>query len=875
MKTSAEIRQLFLDFFKAKGHQVVPSASLVPANDQTLLFTNSGMVPFKEIFLGQQSPSSPCAVSAQRCVRAGGKHNDLENVGYTARHHTFFEMLGNFSFGDYFKQKAIVYAWEFLTQVAGLPADRLWVTVYQDDDEAASIWLDELGIHPDRLSRIGDKPGAKDFESDNFWTMGDTGPCGPCTEIFYDHGPEIAGGPPGTSEEEGDRYIEIWNLVFMQYNRDSLGGMSPLPRPSVDTGMGLERLAAVLQSHHDNYQTDILASLIQAAADCLGCTNQHQQSLKVISDHIRSSAFLIVDGVQAANEGRGYVLRRIIRRAIRHGYQLGRQSPFFHQLVDPLCQQMGLAYPELERARKRVVQVLKQEEVRFFETLERGMKIFHQTIGDLPNGKIPGEIIFRLYDTYGFPVDLTADIAREQGLEVDMAGFEHCMDKQRQRARAKDQFKVDYGNHLPVVAATDFTGYEQVSGRSTIIALSHQQQPVDVLNSGQSGHVVLKATPFYPRSGGQVGDQGSLFCGANFFEVSDTQKQGQAIIHSGQLKTGMLGIGDEVELAIDHGRRQKIALNHSATHLLHAALRQVLGEHITQMGSLVDAQRLRFDFSHPAPVSHNELSEIEALVNQEIRANHQAKTRVMELESAIQSGAIALFGEKYDQQVRVLSLGEFSIELCGGTHVQRTGDIGLFQIVVESGIAAGVRRIEAITGETALNWVNQSRHDLDKISTLLKSPQQEIVDKVNCMTQRLRAVDKELGQLKAILANAKGDDLADQAIEVGGIKVLAQVLDNTEVKVLRETVDRLKNKLGQSAIVLASVEHDQIRLIAGVSKALSQRLPAGELVNMVAQQVGGRGGGRADMAQAGGHDIQALPNALQSVASWVEQRLVR
>ncbi len=872
MKSSAEIRQMFLDYFQDKGHKIVPSSILVPGNDPTLLFTNAGMVQFKEVFLGREKRDYHRATSSQRCVRAGGKHNDLENVGYTARHHTFFEMLGNFSFGDYFKQDAIKYAWEFLTEVAGLPAERLWVTVYEDDNEAADIWLKQIGVDPDRFTRIGDKPG-KRFESDNFWSMGDTGPCGPCTEIFYDHGPEIEGGPPGTPEEDGDRYIEIWNLVFMQFNRDETGKMEPLPKPSVDTGMGLERLVAVLQDVHENYEIDLFVNLIQAAADVIGVKNEHQKSLRVIADHIRSCAFLIVDGVQPSNDGRGYVLRRIIRRAIRHGNQLGAKDLFFYKLVESLCREMGDAYPELNAGRAQIEQALKEEEERFAETLEQGMKILEQDIGGITTGDIPGDTIFRLYDTYGFPVDLTADIARERGLGMDMPGFEQSMNEQRERARAAGSFKADYSASLSADLETSFTGYDNTDGNAEISALVLDGDSTNELRRGQSGSIVLKESPFYAESGGQVGDQGIISIGSTLFEVEDTQKQGNAFVHIGSLKEGTLRVGDKVKLSIDKERRQSIVLNHSATHLLHAALRQTLGEHVAQKGSLVDSERLRFDFSHPNPVKPDELATIERMVNQHIRANHEASTKLMSLDDAVQSGAMALFGEKYDDDVRVLSLGEFSVELCGGTHVKRTGDIGLFKITLETGIAAGVRRIEAVTGEAALNVVSEAEHDLEVISSLVKGSRQEIAENVRSMANRLRVVDKELEQLKSVLASNQGDDIANQAVEVGGINVLAETMENADVKLLRETVDQLKNKLGNAAVVLASIEDGKIRLIAGVSKEASKQIPAGDLVNMVAQQVGGRGGGRPDMAQAGGSDVDALPGALKSVAVWVEQRL--
>jgi len=874
MKSSAEIRQLFLDYFQDKGHKVVPSDTLVPGNDPTLLFTNAGMVPFKDVFLGREKRDYVRAVSSQRCVRAGGKHNDLENVGYTARHHTFFEMLGNFSFGDYFKSDAIQFAWEFLTEVAELPPERLWVTVYQDDDEAADIWLNDVGISADRFVRIGDKPGGKSFESDNFWSMGETGPCGPCTEIFYDHGPDVAGGPPGSPDEDGDRYIEIWNLVFMQYNRDESGEMHALPKPSVDTGMGLERLVAVLQGVHENYDIDQFKHLIQATAEIVGVESKQQKSLRVIADHIRSCAFLIVDGVQPANDGRGYVLRRIIRRAIRHGNQLGAKDLFFYRLVEPLCKELGEAYPELVAARAQVEQALQQEEERFAETLEQGIKILEQDIKDMKTGDIPGETIFRLYDTYGFPVDLTADIARERQLGMDMDGFENCMNEQRDRARAAGSFQADYSQSIDAALQSDFVGYEHLNASSTITALVYDGKPADELLRGQEGSIVLEETPFYAESGGQVGDRGSIGIGSTLFEVMDTQKQGSgAIVHIGKLEEGVLRTGDRVQLQVDIERRQTIVTNHSATHLLHAALRQVLGTHVTQKGSLVDAGHLRFDFSHPNPVKHDEIAAIEKIVNQQIRANHEAVTRLMQQDEAIAAGAMALFGEKYDDEVRVLSMSDFSVELCGGTHVERTGDIGLFKITLETGIAAGVRRIEAVTGQMALDYMNRIEHDLDVISSLVKGSRHDIANSVRSMADRLRVVDKELEQLKSVLASTQGDDMASGAVEVKGVMVLAETLENADAKSLRETVDQLKNKLGSAAIVLSSVEDGKVTLIAGVTKDVSKQVPAGELVNMVAEQVGGRGGGRPDMAQAGGSNADALPAALASVTQWVESRL--
>ncbi len=874
MKTSAEIRQAFLDFFERKGHTIVPSSSLVPANDPTLLFTNAGMVQFKDVFLGKEKRPYTRAASVQRCVRAGGKHNDLENVGYTARHHTFFEMLGNFSFGDYFKREAIEYAWEFLTQEMGLPPERLWVTVYAEDDEAARVWLEEIGIDPNRFSRIGDKPGGKRYESDNFWSMGDTGPCGPCSEIFYDHGPEVPGGPPGTPEEDGDRYIEIWNLVFMQYNRDADGNLTPLPKPSVDTGMGLERLAAVLQGVHSNYEIDLFQALIRAAAEVTGATDLESKSLRVIADHIRSTAFLIVDGVTPSNEGRGYVLRRIIRRAIRHGYQLGQKEPFFHELVDPLIEQMGDAYPELPKARDTVVKVLRLEEERFAETIEQGMRILEEAIDRLQGDTLPGELVFKLYDTYGFPADLTADIARERGLHIDELGFEREMNAQRQRARAASRFGMDDQGQLQVEGETDFTGYERLRDRATIIGLFRNGESVEALGEGESGLVVLDKTPFYAESGGQVGDRGWLRAEQGDFQVEDTRKQGGKVIgHLGRVVRGELHVGDTLEAEVDAENRRAIALNHSATHLLHAALRQLLGEHVQQKGSLVEAERLRFDFSHFEPLTREQLHAIEGLVNDKIRENLVVETRIMALEDAKAAGAMALFGEKYEEQVRVLRMGDFSIELCGGTHVRATGDIGLFKIVSEGGIASGVRRIEAVTGARALERVQQMEDTLLDIAGLLKSGADEVEEKVKALVEKNRGLEKELERLKAKLASAAGSDLAGQAVDVGPAKVLAATLEGADVKTLRDTLDQLKNKLGSAVIVLAAVNQGKVNLVAGVTKDLTGQVKAGDLVKMVAEQVGGRGGGRPDMAQAGGSQPENLPQALASVEPWVREKL--
>jgi len=865
MTSSAELRQAFLDYFKARDHEVVASASLVPADDPTLLFVNAGMVPFKEVFLGNEQRAYTRATSSQRCVRAGGKHNDLENVGYTARHHTFFEMLGNFSFGDYFKREAIGYAWEFLTGVLKLPPERLWVTVFDEDDEAADIWLNEIRIDPQKLSRIGAK--------DNFWSMGDTGPCGPCSEIFYDHGPAVAGGPPGTPEEDGDRYVEIWNLVFMQYDRDKAGTLQPLPRPSVDTGMGLERLAAVMQGVHTNYDIDLFQQLIKAAAEIAGTDDLNNNSLRVIADHIRSCAFLIVDGVLPSNEGRGYVLRRIIRRAVRHGYQLGVNELFFYKLVAPLVAEMGAAYPELVQNQAHVERILKLEEERFAETLEQGMRILEEDLAAMQGSVIAGETVFRLYDTYGFPMDLTADIARERGLSLDHEGFEQAMEEQRTRARAASQFGSNYSGDLRVEGETTFTGYEQLAGESQITALFHDGVAVDRLENGRTGVVVLEQTPFYAESGGQIGDRGRLETASARFEVQDTQKQGNAFTHVGSVTEGVLAVGDRVNAGVDFERRQAIILNHSGTHLLHAALRSVLGEHVQQKGSLVDSERLRFDFAHYEPVTAEQLAEIENLVNTQIRVNAVAETRVMSMDDAVASGAMALFGEKYGDEVRVLSIGEFSVELCGGTHVNNAGDIGLLKITSESGIASGVRRIEAVTGARALQWVAANEQRLQRIAELVKGGREDAAEKVAQLQEKYRSLEKELQQLKGKLASSQGSDLAAQAIDINGIKVLAARMEGADNKVLRETLDQLKNKLGSAAVVLGAVNGDKVMLVAGVTSDQTGTIKAGALVNQVAQQVGGKGGGRPDMAQAGGNQPENLDAALASVPAWVQQQL--
>ena len=874
MKTSAEIRTAFLDYFVDKGHTLVDSSPLVPGNDPTLLFTNAGMVQFKDVFVGKEKRNYVRAVSSQRCVRAGGKHNDLENVGYTARHHTFFEMLGNFSFGDYFKREAIQYAWAFLTDVMRLPAEKLWVTVYQDDDEAASIWLDEVGVDAKRFTRIGDKPGGKRFESDNFWSMGDTGPCGPCSEIFYDHGPEIWGGPPGSPEEDGDRYIEIWNLVFMQYNRDASGEMTLLPKPSVDTGMGLERLAAVMQHVHSNYEIDLFQGLIRAAAAATGARDLESKSLRVIADHIRSCAFLIVDGVTPGNEGRGYVLRRIIRRAIRHGYQLGQQQPFFYQLVDALDEQMGEAYPELHKAKANVARILKLEEERFAETIEQGMRILDAAIDEMQGKVIPGDVVFKLYDTFGFPTDLTADIARERELDIDRDGFEREMEAQRARARAASQFGADQDADFDIEGETDFTGYERLQDSATVVALFADGAPAEQLSSGQRGVVVLDRTPFYAESGGQAGDAGYLRAGAAEFVVGDTRKHaGSVFAHVGELINGELSVGDTVDAEVDRRRRGATALNHSATHLLHAALRHVLGDHVMQKGSLVEADRLRFDFSHFEPVSREQLIEIERLVNQQIRFNHMVETRIMALDDAKAAGAMALFGEKYDDQVRVLRMGDFSTELCGGTHVKALGDIGLFKIIVETGTASGVRRIEAVTGERAVEWVEADEDRLLRLGGMIHAGKDDLEDKLAKLLERNRKLEKELEQIKAKMASAAGSDLASQAVDVKGAKVLASRLDGAEPKSLRDTLDQLKNKLGSAVVLLAAVNDDKVNLIAGVTADLTDRCRAGDLVKLAAEKVGGKGGGRPDMAQAGGNDPAGVAAALDLVADWVAERL--
>ncbi len=861
MKSSADIRKIFLDFFQQQGHQIVASSPLVPANDPTLLFTNAGMVQFKELFLGEETRSYSRAVTSQRCVRAGGKHNDLENVGYTARHHTFFEMLGNFSFGDYFKREAIQYAWQFLTVTLALPADKLWITVFEDDDEAASIWINEMGVNPSRISRIGAK--------DNFWSMGDTGPCGPCSEIFYDHGPDVAGGPPGSPEEDGDRYIEIWNLVFMQYDRASDGSLTDLPKPSVDTGMGLERLVAVLQNVHNNYDIDLFKHLITSIQELSGTKEPTHTSLRVVADHIRSCSFMITDGVQPSNEGRGYVLRRIIRRAIRHGHQLGLKEAFFYKLVSPLVEEMGEAFPEIAKAQSNVERTLKQEEARFADTLDKGLRILDQVIANMADKEIPGETVFLLYDTYGFPIDLTADIARERHLTIDIAGFEREMEAQRTRARSASQFSGGLSKQTTIDSETEFCGYDQIQNNSKISHLLVDDEHVDQLHAGQQGIVVLEQSAFYAESGGQAGDIGQITTNNAIFNVIDTHKQGKAFAHLGQLENGNLRIGDDVTAHIDESNRVATSLNHSATHLLHAALQQLLGDHVTQKGSLVNADRLRFDFSHFEPVNQQQLHSIERLVNQQIRINHNVNTDVMNIDQAKASGAIALFGEKYDANVRVLSIGKFSTELCGGTHVNRTGDIGLIKITSEVGIASGVRRIEAVTGERALDVIESNQEKLLSVASILKAEPDNVKEKTELLVQKSRQLEKELEKLKRKLASSAGSDLVNSAQSIAGVNVIAALLEGVDGKSLRDTVDELKNKLAPAAIILSTIEGDKITLIAGVTKDITDKVRAGELVSHVALQVGGKGGGRPDMAQGGGNQPIKLASALDSVTGWI------
>ncbi|HJO12457.1 MAG: alanine--tRNA ligase [Gammaproteobacteria bacterium] len=865
--TSAEVRQKFLDFFAGKDHEVVPSSPLVPGNDPTLLFTNAGMVQFKDAFLGEEVRPNSRATSSQRCVRAGGKHNDLENVGYTARHHTFFEMLGNFSFGDYFKREAIQFAWEFLTEELGLAPEKLWVTVFQDDDEAASIWLDEIKITPDRFSRLGEK--------DNFWAMGDTGPCGPCSEIFYDHGPEVAGGPPGSPDEDGDRYVEIWNLVFMQFERKPDGSLTPLPKPSVDTGAGLERLAAVLQNVHSNYEIDLFQNLLTAIGKITDVDDLSNTSLRVIADHIRSCSFLVVDGVSPSNEGRGYVLRRIIRRAVRHGYQLGVKDIFFYQLVTDLVKVMGDAYPELKEKQQFVERVLQEEEQQFARTLENGMVILEKAIAELDEKVLPGETVFKLYDTYGFPVDLTADVARENDLSIDMDGFDQAMSVQKDQARSASNFSAVSKLEIEIEQdGTEFIGYEHLEGSASVLAVYLDNKTVNEISGETDALLVLDNSPFYGESGGQVGDTGVLENDATSFAVSDTQKQGDYLIHSGTLQKGVLKVGDSLATKVSSEDRVAITLNHSATHLMHAALRNILGDHVTQKGSLVNAEHLRFDFSHPVQVTRDELGAIESAVNQQVLNNTDVSKQAMSIDEAKERGALALFGEKYGDEVRVVSMGDaFSTELCGGTHIDRTGNIGLFKIISESGIAAGIRRIEAVAGNRALEYVIREEQTLKEICDVVKTSSDGLVDKVKQLATQNRTLEKQLEQMKAKMASSAGTDLVSQAEEVNGIKLLATAVEGFNPKALRDTVDQLKNKLGSSVIVLASSSGDKVNLVAGVSKDLTAKVKAGELVNMIAEQVGGKGGGRPDMAMAGGNDPGGVPAAIGSVKAWVEERL--
>ncbi|MBT0385690.1 alanine--tRNA ligase [Morganella morganii] len=873
-KSTAEIRQAFLDFFHTKGHQIVQSSSLVPNNDPTLLFTNAGMNQFKDVFLGLDKRPYTRATTAQRCVRAGGKHNDLENVGYTARHHTFFEMLGNFSFGDYFKHDAINFAWELLTgkEWFNLPKEKLWVTVYATDDEAYNIWKDEVGVPAERIIRIGDNKGAQ-YASDNFWQMGDTGPCGPCTEIFFDHGDHIWGGPPGSPEEDGDRYIEIWNIVFMQFNRQSDGTLEPLPKPSVDTGMGLERITAVLQHVNSNYDIDLFRKLIADVAKVTGADDLTSKSLRVIADHIRSCAFLICDGVIPSNEGRGYVLRRIIRRAVRHGYMLGAKDTFFYKLVAPLIDVMGSAGEELARQRVMVEKVLKSEEEQFARTLERGLQLLDDELASLTGDTLSGEAAFRLYDTYGFPLDLTADVCRERNLKVDEAGFEAAMEEQRRRARENSGFGADYNSLIKVDKRSDFSGYDHNEQAATIVALYKEGQPVTELNAGDEGLVILDKTAFYAESGGQVGDTGVLSSNDAQFSVLDTQKYGQAIGHAGRVDSGKLTVNHKITAKIDEERRNAIRLNHSATHLMHAALRQVLGEHVSQKGSLVNDKYLRFDFSHFEAMTPAQIREVEALVNAEIRKNEPVVTELMDLEEAKAKGAMALFGEKYDERVRVLSMGDFSTELCGGTHAARTGDIGLFRIISESATAAGIRRIEAVTGTGALESVNQQSDALSAVAQLVKSDEAGVSEKVKAALDKIRTLEKELQQLKEQQAAQESSSMTKDAVSVNGVKLLVKQLTNAEPKMLRTMVDDLKNQLSSGIIVLSTISDDKVSLIAGVTKDLTGKVKAGELVAFIAEQIGGKGGGRPDMAQAGGTDTAALPAAMASVESWVASHL--
>lgn len=865
MITSNALRQQFLDFFKNKNHTIVPSSSLVPGNDPTLLFTNAGMVQFKDVFLGLEKRSYNRATSSQRCVRAGGKHNDLENVGYTARHHTFFEMLGNFSFGDYFKREAIQFAWEFLTEVLQLPKEKLWVTVFEEDDEAADIWLKEMKIDPKRFSRCG--------AHDNFWAMGDTGPCGPCTEIFYDHGAEIPGGPPGSPDADADRYIEIWNLVFMQYERSADGKLTPLPKPSVDTGMGLERILAVLQGVHNNYDTDLFRPMLEAAAKIAGITDLTNTSLRVIADHIRSCSFLITDGVIPSNEGRGYVLRRIIRRAIRHGNKLGINKPFFHTLVAPLVNKMSDAYPELSKAQKNIERVLLQEEEQFMRTLENGLKVLETEIAKLYGKIIPGTTVFKLYDTYGFPVDLTADIARERDLTIDIAGFEEEMEKQRKQSQAASQFAVDYTERLELEKETDFTGYEHLTHEATVVAIIKNSEIAEKLNAGEKGIIVLDRTPFYAESGGQIGDQGWLRGDNIEFTVKDTRKEGQAYLHIGALKNGAVQVGTKLHAEVDLKKRTATALNHSATHLLHAALRKILGEHVTQKGSLVEPERLRFDFTHNAPLTIEEIKTVEELVNQQIRANLAVETKVMSPDEAKQEGAMALFGEKYGEHVRVLAMGNFSKELCGGTHVKRTGDIGAFKITTETGIAAGIRRIEAVTGEGAMQWFAALENQLQEIAKLLKTNRDNLLDKAKKNIEHTQLLEKQISQLQNKLASGATTDVSQQIVDINGVKFLATEIDGLDIKGLRDAVDQFKSKLGTAVIVVASIADNRVQLVAGVTKDCVERIKAGDLINDIAKHINGKGGGRPDFAQAGGDNTAGLKAALTAAKEYVDKNL--
>ncbi|MFZ7277150.1 alanine--tRNA ligase [Avibacterium endocarditidis] len=874
MKTTAEIRKSFLDFFHSKGHQIVPSSSLVPENDPTLLFTNAGMNQFKDVFLGLDKRPYSRATTAQRCVRAGGKHNDLENVGYTARHHTFFEMLGNFSFGDYFKQDAIHFAWEYLTSDAwlGLPKEKLWVTVYETDDEAYDIWHKQIGVPAERIIRIGDNKGAP-YASDNFWQMGDTGPCGPCTEIFYDHGDHIWGGPPGSPEEDGDRYIEIWNIVFMQFNRQADGTMEKLPKPSVDTGMGLERITAVLQHVNSNYDIDIFKTLIAKAAELTGEKDLGNKSLRVIADHIRSCAYLIADGVLPSNEGRGYVLRRIIRRAVRHGHLLGAKDAFFYKLVPTLAEVMAEAGQEIKENQAHIEKVLRLEEEQFARTLERGLALLDDALSQVKDGVLSGEVAFKLYDTFGFPLDLTADVCRERGITIDEAGFEREMEAQRQRAQSASQFGMDYNNVIRVDGSTEFEGYSESKSRAKITALFYEGKPVEQISAGKNAVVILENTPFYAESGGQVGDTGRLEGQDFLFNVTDTQKYGQVFGHIGALAEGTLSVGQSVNAVVDVARRKQISLNHSATHLLHAALRQVLGKHVAQKGSLVSDNLLRFDFAQPEAISKEQLFEVEKLVNQQVRANHPIQTEIMDLEAAKAKGAMALFGEKYAEQVRVLTMGDFSIELCGGIHAQYTGEIGLFKIISESAIAAGIRRIEAVTGETAIDWLHQQLGVLNQSADLLKSDVSSLTDKIQQLQDKAKKAEKELQQLKEKAAMQAGSDIAKSAVKINGVSVVLQQLDGVETKSLRVMVDDLKNQLGSAVIAFVSVFEGKVNLVVGVTADLTAKVKAGELVNLMAQQVGGKGGGRPDMAMAGGSQPENVEKALAVCADWLNSHL--